>query len=289
VKAPENVVAVAAERLQPLGSIDATPVPETEPVLTDSVALPNSAEPLVAAVAEASAPADPRAFRDCATICPEMVRIPGGTFTMGSKLDPTERPARKVSVKSFALGRHPVTTREWRACVHDGKCAPAAEGADDMPVHNVSWSDAQDYAAWLSGVTGAEYRLPSEAEWEYAARAGTTTRYWWGDAFRADFAACRRCGPPSAGPAPVGRHPANPFGLREVTGSVSQWVADCWIPSFRAAPTDGSARVREGCRDRVLRGGSWMMEPDALRIASRAFYDGSVRYTGNGLRVARRL
>jgi formylglycine-generating enzyme required for sulfatase activity len=231
---------------------------------------------------------DSRAFRDCST-CPEMVRIPGGTFTMGSTLDPTERPTRRVSVKPFAIGRHPVTLREWKACVQSGKCTPVADGPDNAPVHNLSWSDGQDYVAWLSDATGMPYRLPSEAEWEYAARAGSTTRYWWGDGFRTEMSDCRRCGPPALEPKPVGRYPTNAFGLGEISGSVAQWVADCWAASFRGAPTDGSARVKEGCRDRVLRGGSWMMDPAALRVSTRAFYDASVRYTGHGLRVARPL
>ncbi|WP_157091704.1 bifunctional serine/threonine-protein kinase/formylglycine-generating enzyme family protein [Methylobacterium nodulans] len=247
------------------------------------------AEPPPAEAAQESAPAPhDGAFRDCAQ-CPEMVPVKAGSFAMGSTADPTERPVHRVTLKRFALGRHPVTVREWKACVRDGRCAPSPEGEDDAPAHNLSWDDAQAYVGWLASVTGEPYRLPSEAEWEYAARAGTTTRYWWGDRFRADRSDCRKCGPAAPNPPSVGRFPANPAGLGEITGSVSQWLADCWVPSYRGAPADGSARTTRTCRERVLRGGSWLTEAEAQRLGSREFYDATVRYPGHGLRVARSM
>jgi class 3 adenylate cyclase len=126
-------------------------------------------------------------FRECEQ-CPEMVDLPGGTFTMGSNDDPTEQPVFRVTVPPFALGRRPVTVGEWKRCVTAKACAYEPNGEDDMPVHNISWNDAQQYVAWLSSITGRRYRLPTEAEWEYAARGGTSTKYWWGNQLVADKA-----------------------------------------------------------------------------------------------------
>src|SRR5262249_27293918 len=121
------------------------------------------------------------AFRDCAQ-CPEMVPLPGGSFTMGSADDPSERPTRQVSVQRFDIGRFPVTVGEWRECLAAKACtyAPLAEADAEAPVSNVSWNDAQQYVGWLAKLTQRKYRLPSEAEWEYAARARTATKFWWG-------------------------------------------------------------------------------------------------------------
>ncbi|WP_238313720.1 bifunctional serine/threonine-protein kinase/formylglycine-generating enzyme family protein [Methylobacterium crusticola] len=233
---------------------------------------------------------DPKAgsFRDCAR-CPEMIRLAGGRFVMGGTASATERPPHAVGIAAFALGRHPVTVGEWKACVRDARCPAGPDGDDALPAYNLSWDDAQLYVTWLSAAAGVAYRLPSEAEWEFAARAGTRTRYWWGDAFRADHADCRECGPLAAAPARTGRLPENPYGLGEITGSVSQWLADCWVPSYRGAAADGSARVEGECRERVLRGGSWMTAADRLHLTGRESYDATIRYPGHGLRVARDL
>ena len=125
-----------------------------------------------------------------------MVRLPGGAFAMGSNDDPTEKPIHQVAVSAFAIGRHPVTVGEWKACVAASTCKYDPSGDDSLPVFNVSWEDAQQYVAWLAKATGKPYRLPSEAEWEYAARAGTTTAYWWGAAFQPGAANCKGCGEP---------------------------------------------------------------------------------------------
>jgi formylglycine-generating enzyme required for sulfatase activity len=183
-----------------------------------------------------------------------------------------------------------VTEGEWRLCVAAGACSFDPGGDPDAPVHNLSWDDAEQYLGWLSRLTGHRYRMLSEAEWEYAARAGAGTRYWWGDQFKPDMSSCRSCGAQvAAEPPKVGLFPANAFGLHDVTGSVSQWVADCWHKNFKGAPTDGSAWAAAGCPERVLRGGSWTSAPADLRITNREFYDPKVRYPGHGLRIGRDL
>jgi formylglycine-generating enzyme required for sulfatase activity/uncharacterized caspase-like protein len=237
-----------------------------------------------------AAPASTQAgtFRDCEK-CPEMVNLPGGTFAMGSHEDPSEKPVHEVSVGAFALGRYPVTIGEWRQCVADKACSYEPTGDDKLPVYNVSWTDAQQYIAWLSKLTGQRYRLPSEAEWEYAARARTTTRYWWGDQPPAGKAACKGCGTDAnaSQPIKIGSFAPNALGLNDMTGSVSQWVADCWVKNYDGAPRNGAAREVANCRQYVLRGGSWKNEPSYLRSASRDYYDKGVRYLAHGFRVAR--
>ena len=235
-----------------------------------------------------AAAAAANSFRDCER-CPEMINLPGGQFTMGSNDDPSERPPHEVTVAPFALGRYPVTIGEWRHCVADKACGYAPSGDDNLPVYNVSWTDAQEYVSWLSRTTQKKYRLPSESEWEYAARAGTTTRYWWGDSLLPGKAACKGCGTDANADLPmrVGAFAANPLGLHDMTGSVAQWVADCWTKDHQGAPRNGAARELPNCRRYVLRGGSWKNDPGYLRSASRDHYDAAVRYPAHGFRVAR--
>ncbi len=234
-----------------------------------------------------SNPAAPGAFRDCDS-CPELIPLPTGTLAMGSNADPSEKPIHKVTVSRFAVGLLPVTVAEWRLCVAAKGCSFDPGGDPGTPVHNLSWDDAQQYLDWLSRLTGHRYRMLSEAEWEYAARANAKTRYWWGDQFRPDMTSCRSCdAQTSPDPPKAGLFPPNPFGLRDVTGSVSQWVGDCWHKNFKGAPTNGSAWEAPRCAQRVLRGGSWASTPGDLRITNREFYDQGVRYPGHGLRVAR--
>lgn len=234
-------------------------------------------------------------FQDCSD-CPVLVRIPAGSFVMGSSGDPSSRPTHRVTIsKPFALGKYEVSVAEWRGCVQGGGCAsmPDMQEPTDMtPVHDVHWLEAMAYVDWLEKRTGQQYRLPSEAEWEYAARAGTDGRYWWGDRIDGTKVACRDCGstlferlrPPS-----VNAQPANAFGLGGMSGGVAEWVADCWFKDYTAAPADGSAHVQPHCRQHVLRGGSWRDQPEDLEVTTRNFYDNDVRYPANGLRVARDL
>jgi formylglycine-generating enzyme required for sulfatase activity len=251
-------------------------------------------QPRAPAPAPPAAPADERYFQDCPT-CPWMVRVPGGSFVMGQGArDSSAVPQHRVTVRPFALGQYPVTVAEWRACAAQGGCGPLPRMAapqDSTPVHNVSWEDATRYIEWLSRTTGRPYRLPSEAEWEYAARGGTSTRYWWGEQPGIAQANCSDCGGAQnpRTPMPVDSFPPNPFGLYGMLGGVAQWTADCWFPNYQGAPTDGSARDARGCMRRVLRGGSFRSGRDDILPVARNFYDAPVRYLANGFRVARNL
>lgn len=238
-----------------------------------------------------------KTFRDC-PVCPLMTVIPAGHFQMGSdQHKPEERPVHEVTIaKPFALGVYEVTVGEWRACVSAGGCSyqPPATLAGRLPIGDLSWDDAHQYVRWLSQHTGAHYRLPSEAEWEYAARAGTTTDYWWGNDPGHNRANCKGCGSrwDAREPAPVGSFAANPFGLYDMNGNLWEWIEDCWHSSYHGAPSDGSAwgGTRE-CRDlsRVLRGGCYMLGPDYMRSSRRYKYDRDVRYYLDGVRVAKTL
>ena len=240
-------------------------------------------------------------FRDCPE-CPEMVVVPAGEFMMGSPPSEEDRrdsegPVHRVTIaEPFAAGKYEVTFEEWDACVGGGGCGgyrPDDEGwgRGSRPVINVSWEDAQAYAAWLSGKTGENYRLLSEAEWEYAARAGTTTRYHWGDDIGRNRANCDDdvCGDSWDYTAPVGSFAANGFGLHDVHGNVWEWVEDCWNDSYAGAPTDGSAWESGNCDLRVLRGGSWHGVPRDLRAAYRFWGGTGIRLGIIGFRVARTL
>ncbi len=232
-------------------------------------------------------------FKDC-DACPEMVTLPAGTFVQGDDAgDKRERPAHRVTILSdYAIGRDEVTVGEWNACAAAGACSADAgtdEPADETPIRNVNWNDAQDYVRWLSRLTGRTYRLPSESEWEYAARGGTQSRYWWGSELGTGMVACRGCGGQwnKTSPGPVGAFPANPFGLLGMNGSVAEWTADCWQETYANVPADGSFFSEPACQQRVLRGGSWRSSvPEFLTSTSRFFYDASVRYVANGFRVA---
>jgi formylglycine-generating enzyme required for sulfatase activity len=225
-----------------------------------------------------------------------MVPLLAGTFVMGDNAgDSTEKPTRRVRLRGdFAIGKYEVTVGQWNTCVAAGGCQHRSKKAgdtDDLAMRDVSWNDAMEYVRWLSSISGATYRLPSEAEWEFAARGGSSTRYWWGDSPGHGNANCRDCGGQwdRKFPAPVGSFPANPFGLHDMNGSVWEWVADCWHNSYAGAPSDGSVWDQQNCRVRVLRGGSWRNDPTYVRSASRFKYDADVRYTANGFRVAKTL
>ncbi|WP_205082866.1 formylglycine-generating enzyme family protein, partial [Paracraurococcus ruber] len=267
----------------------AAPAPAAPPQL----ALVRPSEPR-AMPAPPPAGSTDRYFQDCPT-CPWMVRLPGGTLLMGQGSgDPAARPVRSVTIRPFALGQFPVTVAEWKACGAAGGCGPLprlAVAEDATPLHNVAWDDAQAYVAWLSRTTGQRYRLPSEAEWEYAARAGSATRYPWGEQLGVAQANCAECGgtQDARGPMPVDAHPPNAFGLHGMAGGVAQWVQDCWAPNYQGAPADGSARETRGCMRRVLRGGSFRSGREEILPVARNFYDAPVRYQANGFRVARAI
>ena len=255
-------------------------------------------------------------FRDC-DACPEMVVVPTGTFMMGAPVsevgsEDRERPVHAVSVPSFAAGVYEVTFAEWDACVADGGCGgyrphdgPLHEegsgrwGRGNRPVINVSWHDAKRYVEWLSGRTGESYRLLSESEWEYAARAGTSTAYNWGNEVGVNRANCWGCGSrwDDERTAPVGSFDANAWGLHDVHGNVWEWTEDCWNESYAGAPSDGSAWLTGNCGSRVWRSGSWNDHPSGhssdLRAATRVGVptDLDIADYGDitGFRVARAL
>ena len=232
-------------------------------------------------------------IKDCAT-CPALVALPGGTFAMGSNSDdPAERPVHRVSIgQPFAIGKYEVTIEQWNACADASACPrleTEANASKSAPARNLSWDDAQVYVKWLTKTTGKAYRLPTEAEWEYAARGGTTTTYWWGNEMRKGYADCKDCGDPwrKDGPVNVGSFAPNPFGLFDMNGSVWEWVGDCWHSSYKGAPPDGRVWDEPGCPVRVIRGGSWPDGAAYMQSSTRFKYSASVRQSQNGLRVAR--
>ena len=188
---------------------------------------------------------------------PEMVVIPAGAFRMGCvtgrRCEDWETPVRDVRVPSFAISRNEVTFDQWDVCVEYGACRWVPDegwGRADRPVIGVTWHDAQAYVSWLRRETGGAYRLPTEAEWEYAARAGVETRTIWGNSVRRDQANWD-----GDRTRPVGSYAPNGFGLNDMFGNVGEWVEDCWHDSYRGAPSDGSAWVDSECSSRVFRGG----------------------------------
>jgi formylglycine-generating enzyme required for sulfatase activity len=206
-------------------------------------------------------------FAECKKGCPSMVVVPAGSFTMGSPESEKDR------FDNEGPQQVDVTFAEWDACVDTGACRRASDsgwGRADRPVINVSWDDAKLYVAWLRRMTGKQYRLLSEAEREYAARAGTTTHYYWGDDIGKDNAKCDGCASQwdARQTAPVGSFKPNAFGLYDMHGNVGQWVEDCLHNSYTGAPSDGTAWT-EDCSYRVFRGGNWASVPRFLRAANR--------------------
>lgn len=234
---------------------------------------------------------------DCDS-CPEMVVLKPGSFIMGDDHgDRSERPAHRVTIeKPYAIGRYEVTFAQWNACVAANACKALAEISasgltDKSPARDLSWNDARRYVHWLSTLTGQHYRLPTEAEWEYAARAGTRSRYWWGEKMEPGKANCKGCGGDwnEEVPVNVDALPPNPFGIYGMNGGVWEWVEDCWHRSYDGAPTDGSAWTSSDCRENVIRGGSWRNDSTYAHSTSRFTYDTDVRFIANGFRVAKTL
>lgn len=253
----------------------------------------DGAAPAVASAQPPRAAAPPKTARDCDD-CPELALIPAGSFEMGSnEMFEFEKPVRSVTIGSaFYIGTREVTFEEWDACVAQGGCShrPGDRnlGRGKRPVTDIHWNDAGAYLVWLSLKTGRKYRLPTEAEWEYAARAGTKTSYPWGNAVDKERANCNGCNAqPRRQASEVGQFPANGFGLYDMAGNAAEWVADCWSENYRASPRDGSAYSPPGCRERVLRGGSFNNDPRYLRSAARFKYEADVRFYTNGFRVLR--
>jgi formylglycine-generating enzyme required for sulfatase activity len=236
-------------------------------------------------------------FKDCPE-CPEMVVVPAGEFMMGSGQKGDEGPLHKVMIaKPFAVGKFEVTFTEWSACKIADSCRqnPSDEswGKSNRPVINVSWFDTKEYVAWLAKKTDKTYRLLTESEWEYAARAGSRAEYTWGDEIGRDRANCDGCNQRAhKQTTPVGSYPPNSFGLHDMQGNVWEWVEDCYEQGYYVrVTTDGSARSSSpaNCSRRTIRGGSWIDNSHALRSAFRMGGYPHERSFIRGFRVARTL
>jgi formylglycine-generating enzyme required for sulfatase activity len=277
----------AGARTEPVRTaVAAKPTPQPEPV--EAPAAGAEITPLVAG----------RSFSDALRDGgrgPTVVELPAATFTMGSSgASPhfSERPQHSVTLPAFAIGRHEVTFAQYdRFARATGRRLPYDEGwgRGERPVINISWKDATAYAAWLSKQTGHTYRLPSEAQWEFAARAGTGTPYWWAKSSGKIPANCFDCGSQWDGKmsAPVGSFSPNGLGLYDTSGNVQEWTQDCYHNNYKGAPSDGSAWQSAGCSQRVVRGGAYSSPVESLRNARRAQFEQETRLDNIGFRVVR--
>ena len=305
--APETRADEPAE--EPSGNVapeTAEPAPALRDGPVDALAAAETNVPPAPSLAAAPADHAGAFFKDCAE-CPEMAAIPAGSFLMGS---PANEPSRNESegpqtgvrlTRPFAIGTREVTFEQWETCVADGACnayRPPTEGwgKGRRPVIAVSWRDAQGYADWLSQKTGKRYRLPTEAEWEYAARAGAKTPFFFGASVspaqanfngRMTYGAAR--GINRRKTTEVASFEPNAFGLYDMHGNVWEWVADCWAPDHAGASADGSARTAEACAERTLKGGAWNSGGWRLRAGHRIGKSETIREIDNGFRVARDL
>jgi formylglycine-generating enzyme required for sulfatase activity len=239
-------------------------------------------------------------FRECSG-CPEMIVVPKGNFKMGSPTNQGDRSGREyplhpVSMSTrFAVGKFPIVFDEWKTCVEHGDCDAHIDSKDwgkgQQPVINVTWEDARRYVEWLARITGKPYRLLSEAEYEYAARAGTESPYPWGPNAGSQYANCGECGTQWAGvqPAPAGSFLPNRFGLFDMVGNVAEMVEDCFHDNYENAPKDGSPWLSDRCVRHVTRGGDWLSRLDRIRSASRDWIGIDERKDTVGFRVARTL
>ncbi|OQX12334.1 MAG: hypothetical protein BWK73_15255 [Thiothrix lacustris] len=267
------------------------------PIVSSPVATPPTPASAVVLPATPPQPPEPKTL----PFEPEMVAILAGKFTMGcdGKRDDVEggcsddeKPAHQVTLKAFQMGKYEVTFDQWDAC-EKAKACPHAEdqgwGRGNRPVINVSWDDiTQKYIPWLNQETGKTYRLPTEAEWEYAARGGTDTAYPWGNAIGKGNANCDNssCGDKFEYTAPVGSFAANGYGLNDMNGNVWEWLQDSWHGDYKGAPVDGSAWESGGSASRVLRGGSWDNDAQGVRSANRGHYTPGIRSYSLGFRLA---
>jgi formylglycine-generating enzyme required for sulfatase activity len=297
-KADAAMQATAPDRPSPSGA----PLPRRTSALP-SEPVPPIKIPLTAELERALK--EDATFTECEK-CPSMVVLNGGTFTIGSPKEETGRsqdegPQLEVTVLRFAVGRDPVTFEVWDAykCVTGGDCNKDAPGAErwadraNLPVVNVSWSQAQGYVKWLSKKTGKDYRLLFEVEYEYAARGRSPTAYPWGSDIGIGMANCTECGSPYQQLAPVGRFPPNGFGLRDIVGNVAQWTEDCYHQGYTDLPEEskvkGKAWTVGDCGRRVVRGGSWASEGRTVRSAFRGWSWSDNAKPTIGFRVARTL
>lgn len=238
-------------------------------------------------------------FQDCDR-CPKMTVIPAAEFRMGepgASPSSTAQPVRQVTIPGpLAVGTYEVTWDEWEYCVASGGCKAGPTdkgfGRGTRPVTRIKWRETKDFVRWLSLKTGENYRLLSEAEWEYAARATTKGAYWWGDSVGSNRANCKDCGSAWGGKAtaPVGSYAPNLFGLYDTAGNASEYVEDCWADSYRGMPNDASPRIGN-CDQRrhVMRGGSWKVGSAKLRSFHRDYRGSNLRYARVGFRVAREI
>jgi len=229
--------------------------------------------------------------------CPQMVVVPAGSFEMGEASDiglENEKPIHNVVIpEPLAVGVTEVTYAQWDLCVSEGGCShvPADDnwGRGNRAVAYVNWADVSEYLDWISRKTGSTYRLPTEAEWEYFARAGTTTLYPWGDESVSGKAVCLSCEVGSVMTIEAGKLEPNGFGLYDTVGSQKEWVQDCWNAGYNDAPADGTAWVTGDCSRRVVRGGAWYDSARFIRSASRAGAVAQERLDIIGFRLVRDL
>jgi formylglycine-generating enzyme required for sulfatase activity len=237
-------------------------------------------------------------FKDCEQ-CPEMIVIPKGSFMMGDIQgvgDPDEQYIHKVTFENdFAIGKFEITWNEWEICMADGACPEVKVGDDSIwgeekrPVIHAFHKEAFMYVKWLSDKTGKNYRLLSEAEFEYVARAGTQTKFYWGNEIGVDHANCTDClSNFKRGTDPVGTFVPNQFGVYEILGNLWEVIEDCYHDTYEGAPTDGTARIDGDCKSRVIRGGGWHDDAWNMRAANRRISDASDlnALNGTGMRVA---
>jgi formylglycine-generating enzyme required for sulfatase activity len=211
-------------------------------------------------------------FKDC-EYCPEMIVLPAGQYTMGTD-SRWEGPPHPVTIQHpFAVSRFETTFGQWDLCAAAGHCTHQPDdkgwGRGNRPVINVSHKHTSQFLGWLSKVSGRRYRLPSEAEWEYAARSNTKTSRYWGTSIGSNNANCYQCGDGGGRTLPVGQYAPNGFGLYDMLGNVHEWVADCYAKSYEGAPADGSARMDGDCKERIARGGSWSTAYQAVTVSHR--------------------